>query len=134
MSKPNELKVKWYAARMIKIIDHLGVLPRENVGEKISETKLNAFLFWIVCQMDGVSKCMCRVFTVNILLKKGTNNIEHMEIVAYIYEGFVVTSSNFLLEQMLTVLVTAGKWEENLPCQKLTLRQVNALESARKGM
>ena len=35
---------------------------------------------------------------------------------------------------MLTMLVTSGKREENTPCQKFTLRWVNALESASKGM
>ena len=59
---------------------------------------------------------------------------ERMEIVEYIYEDSVEPSYNNLLEQMLTVMITTGKWEYNLPRQKLTLRLVSALTSARKGM
>ena len=35
---------------------------------------------------------------------------------------------------MITELVTEGKREKKWPCQKITLRWVKALASARKGM
>ena len=38
------------------------------------------------------------------------------------------------IEQILTVLVTEGKREENMPSQKNSPRWVNAPASARKGM
>ena len=50
------------------------------------------------------------------------------------YKGAVEPSYKNLLEQMLTVLATAGKWEENPPDQKITPRQVNALKYYIKGM
>ena len=53
-----------------------------------------------------------------------------MEIAEYIYEGAVEPSYKKLIGQMLTVLVLAGKWDNNMPCQILTPRSVRALESA----
>ena len=42
--------------------------------------------FWTVCQMDGVSNRMWRVFIVKLLQKKTVNMFEHKEIREKNYE------------------------------------------------
>ena len=55
-----------------------------------------------------------------------------MEIVAAVYEGFVEPLYKKILEQMLPMLITADKREENPPSQKLTPRWVNSLINTSK--
>ena len=57
-----------------------------------------------------------------------------MEISETIYGGVVEPSYKKLLEQMIIMLVTAGKLEEMPPYKKFTQRWVNALASASKGV
>ena len=59
---------------------------------------------------------------------------ECMEFAETIDEGVVEPSYLKILEQMLTVMVTTGKREENRPRQKFTSRWVNTLASAMKCM
>ena len=59
---------------------------------------------------------------------------ERMEMSESIYEGVVEPSYKKILGNMPTVLVSAGKSQEKLPCKLLTLRQVRALANAEKGM
>ena len=47
---------------------------------------------------------------------------ERMEIEKSLYGGFLEPHYKNILEQMLTVMVTAGKWWEMPTCQKLTPR------------
>ena len=53
-----------------------------------------------------------------------------------IYESFCRTFLYLkkLIEQILTVMITAGKIEEKPPCQKINPISINALASAIKGM
>ena len=59
--------------------------------------------------MDGLSKRMCSFFTVNYYLLKPVNIFEYVEIAETIYESVVEPSLKYILNQMLTVMVTAGK-------------------------
>ena len=59
---------------------------------------------------------------------------ECMEIVEYFYDDVVEHFFKCILENILTVLVTEGKLEDNKPRQKLTLRLLKALENVRKCM
>ena len=65
---------------------------------------------------------------------KSVNIFERTEIAESIYEGVVEPYYKSLLGKMPTVLVTAGKREENPPCIGLSLRRVRVLASAEKGM
>ena len=67
-------------------------------------------LFWTVCQIDGLSKRICRVLIVNILLLKSGNCFEHMEIEESVYEDFIEPSYKNLLGKMISMIVAAEKW------------------------
>ena len=68
----------------------------------------------------------------SITSKSTVNMFERMEISESIYEGVVEPSYKNQLGKIPPVLVTAGKREDNPPCQILTPRQVRALASAEK--
>ena len=57
-----------------------------------------------------------------------------MEIAETIYGGVLEPSCKRLLEQILTLLVTAVKLEEKPPRKTITLRWLNALASTSKCM
>ena len=57
-----------------------------------------------------------------------------MEIPETVYEGIVENSYNKILQNMLTVLYTAGQLGDYPPHKKHTQIMLVALESERKGM
>ena len=67
-------------------------------------------------------------------LKKPVDMFEHMEITESIYNDVVEPLYKNPLEKMITFMVTASKWEDNPPCQKLTLIWVNVMSSVSKVM
>ena len=84
--------------------------------------------------MDGVSKCMCMVFDCeNITFKRTVNMFECIYIAEIVYEGVVEPYENKNPEQLINVLVTAGKLEKKPPHQKLTPIWVNMLTRESKG-
>ena len=70
----------------------------------------------------------------SINFKKYVNMFERIEISKSIYEGVVEPSYKNPPWNMPTVLVTAGKIEENPPRRRLVLRRVRALASVEKYM
>ena len=59
---------------------------------------------------------------------------KRMEILKTVYETVLEPFYKKLLEKILTMLTTTGKIEEKLPHKTFTLRWVNVLESASKGI
>ena len=86
-----KLKVRLYTDSLIDINENLAAFPGKNSSNNLGD-KNGAKYFWTVWKMDGVSKRMCRVFIVNILLKKTVNIYERMEMSETVYEGVVEPS------------------------------------------
>ena len=59
---------------------------------------------------------------------------ECIEIAESIYEGIIEPSCKNRIGKMATVLVTAGKLEDNTPCQILTLILVISMTRTEKCM
>ena len=109
MRKVCELKVRRYAASMIDINEYLDAFPGSNWSEKLMRRNWKKS-FWTVFQTYWSSKLVGRVFIVKMLLLKSVNMFERMEIDETIYESVVEPSYKKILEQILTMMITAGKW------------------------
>ena len=122
----HKLKVICYSDCMIDLNEHLAYFPEGKAGGNL--VKLNWIkYFWKVCQMDVSSKRMYRGFTSKLSILKSVYIFYET-----IYEGAVENSYLKKLEQILTVTVTVGKWEEYPPCKKPNLRWVNDLSRESK--
>ena len=129
MRNTRGLKGRCYAASLIDLNDYLDVLPGVKISDKMCVAELNEILLNIIRNSWSNQAYVQGFYCEYITFKEDVNMFKCMKISGYIYEGVLETSYKTLLGQMKTVMVTAGKWEDNLPRQIFTPWLVRALES-----
>ena len=70
------------------------------------------YIFWTVCQIDGIRKCMLKVLIVKNCFLKYVNMFERMGIAENIYDVVVEESD-------LNIFCTEIKWGWDRPCKIL---------------
>ena len=101
---------------------------------KIGVTKLNYILLNIMPNIWSKQAYVQGFDCEYITFKKAINMFESIYISESFYEGVVEPSYKKPTRKTPTVLVTAGKREENPPCHGLAPRMVRSLVSAEKDM